>query len=119
MFQITPNRRYLATAVYNGILVWNLQQPTEDPGKLLTGHIHVAWVGSIRTLAFNPNARSGRLLASTGYDETLRLWDVGSGALLRTFSDTRRDLFLLCFSGDGRYLAAYGYDGALRLFGIP
>ena len=69
----------------------------------------------VRAVAF---ARDGGILASTGSDGTIRLWDVASWherEVLRGHADT---VHALAFSPDGRMLASAGNDGDIRLWDL-
>lgn len=71
--------------------------------------------GNITDIAFSPY---GYLLATSGYDQTIRFWDASSGQLLLTLSDHTCQVTDIAFSPDGRYLASTSCDGTLRLWGI-
>ena len=72
--------------------------------------------GNISDIAFSPH---GHLLASAGYDETLRFWDAARGQLLLTILEHNASITAIVFSADGRYLASTSHDGTLRLWGLP
>src|SRR5262245_50936108 len=66
---------------------------------LQTGHTDGA-----QAVAFSPD---GKLLASGGFDNTIKLWEVGTGRMLRTLVCKVKSI---AFSPDGRTLAsASGY----------
>lgn len=67
---------------------------------LQTGHGH--WV---RALAYSPD---GTLLATGGYDQTIKLWDTRTGELKRTISGQTYSVESLMFTPDGSSLISGG-----------
>lgn len=63
----------------------------------LRGHTDV-----VVALAFAPN---GKVLATVSRDKSLRLWDLTTGATLRTVKLPHEQLNAVRFSGDGRWVA--------------
>jgi|GEM_PF-1021532 len=66
-----------------------------------TGHS-----GEIASMAISPN---GKMIASGGADQTLRLWDIETGKELHVFSGHKTRIGSLAFSPDGKILAAEAY----------
>jgi WD40 repeat protein len=84
----------------------------------LVGHTVLfgeGFTGLAESLAFNWD---GSILASAGYDNSIRLWDVSAGKLLMTLPPHIL-LTDVNFSPDGRYVASSSWDGTIRLWGIP
>lgn len=70
--------------------------------------------GNVTTLAFSPD---GKILASGGWDDMVRLWDVDSGKEVRKMLAHQAMVARLVFSADGKTLASRGgIDGILRLW---
>ena len=83
----------------------------------LAGHQHDANSEQIMisALAFSPD---GRLLASSSYDKTIRLWDVASGKELVALPTHGQGAADVAFSPDGRWLATSDLDGSLQLWSV-
>lgn len=60
------------------------------------------------SVAFSPDGRS--LMSFARYEGTLRVWDVRTGDLLKTFKDRRVQANSAAFSPDGQILALGGHE---------
>ncbi|MEJ2749003.1 MAG: hypothetical protein P8183_14025, partial [Anaerolineae bacterium] len=73
---------------------------------------HTDWV---RDVAFNAD---GSLLATTGLDTAVKIWDAQSGQEIQTFHDSERPLNSLAFSPSQPHLAAAGDAGAIYVWNV-
>ena len=78
--------------------------------RILIGH-----TGAVCGVAFSPKRT---LLATAGYDESVRLWDPATGAAVRILSGHAGAVFKVAFSPDGTLLATAGYDQSVRLWDV-
>ncbi|QEH37228.1 Serine/threonine-protein kinase PrkC [Aquisphaera giovannonii] len=85
---------------------------TGSPLRTLSGH-----VGSIHALAYT---RKGDRLISAGSDGLIRVWDHGSGRLVRTLNVTEAGgpVHALAVSPDGRILASAGAGKVIELWDL-
>lgn len=70
---------------------------------------------SFTSIAFSAD---GRLLASSGSDKTIRIWNVSSGNELKTFAGTAAQINSLALSPDSRLLVSASDDGATRILDL-
>jgi len=106
-----------ATLVLEGNIItdhalWGVFLPS--PECLLTSALS-GHTGSVYSVAFSPD---GRLLASGSSDWTIRLWDVGTGQVVRTLSRHTDSVYSVAFSPDGRLLASGSWDRTIRLWDV-
>jgi WD40 repeat protein len=117
-YTLSPDDRYLAMGCdIPSLPVWEL--PPARLSSNFTAHRGVSgegFYGNILQVDFSP---FGYLLASSGYDATIRFWDVKAGRLLLTLANHKKSVFAIALSPDGQYLASASDDGTLRLWGLP
>jgi serine/threonine protein kinase len=80
-------------------------------GGWLSGHSE--WISSV---TFSPD---GQTLASGSGDETIKLWDIGTGKELRTLKEHSDEIFSVVFSPDGQTLATGSKDKTIKLWQVP
>jgi len=96
------------------VLAWaSLGAAHAQDGASLTIFPQLGHSSIVSSVAFAPD---GKVLASGGFDDVIKLWDVGSGRELRTLSAHQARVLSVAFSPDGKVLASGGADGAIRLW---
>jgi WD40 repeat protein len=66
-------------------------------------------------LAFSPD---GTLLASASWDQTIKLWEMASGAVRQTLVGHTDRVQTVTWSPDGRTLASAGFDHTIWLWDV-
>ena len=70
---------------------------------------------AVNAVALSPD---GRQAVSASQDNLLRLWDISTGLLLRTFDTQTGGTDSVAFSPDGRRILAGGNDARLRIWDV-
>src|SRR5258705_9805119 len=76
--------------------------------RVLEGHISGCY-----SIAFSPD---GGQLVSGSSDDTVRLWDISTGALLQVIKGHSSSVQSVTYSPDGRYIASGSHDGTVRIW---
>lgn len=115
--------RLQAVAAFDGLayVLQAINEPGEEPNFSsvlgLTGH-----EGNVTGVAFN---EQGTILATSGFDGTVRLWNIVLGEELGDLSSSQEISILtdqsfplegVDFHPDGRYVVTAGEDGMVRVF---
>lgn len=75
--------------------------------------VHVRAGQYVYSVAFSPDSK---YLVSGSTDETLQLWEVESGHLIRTFRGHEESVSSVAFGLDGRYIVSGSLDNTLKLW---
>lgn len=103
----TPNREWLLGRDYSMLRLWNLA--TGVNRAIGPDNSYVTAV------AFSPD---GRMIAATGLDNTVGLWDVASGAKRATLVGHQSNVLTMAFSPNGKTLATGSNDCTVRLWNV-
>jgi WD40 repeat protein len=82
--------------IASGEKLWTIEQP-----------------GGIESATFSPD---GRTILAAGRDDVGRLWDAGSGTLVREFHGHTNTIWDAVFSADGRFVLTASADKSARLW---
>ena len=77
--------------------------------------LNTAHTSSIESVAFSPN---GLMALSGSADHTLKLWDLRSSRVLRTFVGHSSNIQTVAFSPDGQTALSGAYDGSMKLWDV-
>ena len=110
--QYSPDGTYLAVATSIGIWLYDtttyqVEHSQNGEVDLFTGH-----TGSVLSIAFSPN---GKLLASGGRDNTVRLWNMETDEITKLYGH-RGWIYSVAFRPDGRTLAVGSWDKTVVLW---
>ena len=89
--------------------------PRSGPSNWVCTHTlegHKSWVSAV---AFNPRFA---ILASGSLDDTVNLWDINTGNLMRSLTGHQRGINGLSFSPKGQVLASCSDDDTIRIWNV-
>jgi WD40 repeat protein/energy-coupling factor transporter ATP-binding protein EcfA2 len=116
-----------STLRHDGVL-WSMRW-SPDGQRIVTASEHSAWVWDVTSRPVlhhelrHPAAvsvvrwsRDGTLLATGGYDDTVRIWSAGSGTCVGSLLPHGDRVTSVAWSPDGRRLATASRDGFARIW---
>lgn len=119
----SPDGRWLATGSKDEtVKLWEVASGQE--ARTLVGHGtgvyfvmgNVLQIGGVDAVAFSPD---GQWLASGGWDNKIKLWEVATGQEVRTLAGHTDAVRAVAFSPDGRWLASGSLlDGTVKLWEV-
>ncbi|GII95259.1 WD40 repeat domain-containing serine/threonine protein kinase [Sinosporangium siamense] len=113
----SPDGRYLAAGSEDYVSFWDLTKAgdAQKTGRNLTFVNGASVPGTVTSVAFSPD---GKTLATAGFDEPVRLWEIKGGAPVEsTASQAYGDgANVVAFSPDGRFLVSAGADNYVHVW---
>jgi dipeptidyl aminopeptidase/acylaminoacyl peptidase len=70
---------------------------------------------AVSAIAISPN---GKLLASGGWDNTIRIWDLATGKEVQELRGHRKEVECVAFAPDGKTIASGAWDATVRLWDV-
>ena len=105
---LTCQNNTIATGLHNEIAISDAF--TGSQTSVLSGH-----TGWVQSLAFSSDET---LLASGSRDKTIKLWDVQTYGVIKTFYGHTGPVDSVCISADNTMIASGSRDGSIRLWDI-
>jgi serine/threonine protein kinase len=89
--------------------------PPTNPTPWICLHTLAGHSNAIATIAIHPNGRS---VASGGYDTSIKIWHVGTGALISSLSGHHQPVMCLAFSREGSQLISGSVDDTIKVWNL-
>lgn len=100
--------------------IWDIHTGADAENFCRTIPAHQGWVRSVAVSArdASQDIPQGTLIATASFDQTVKLWDLETGACLRTFQGHIAPVVGVAISPDGTTIASASYDQTVKLWDI-
>ncbi len=106
---MTQNIRIICLLVLSCTsLLLAAQDTLSRPSMTLKGHVE-----DIEVITYSPD---GKLIASGGWDRTIRIWDAKTGAEVKNFRAHDASVSCLAYSRDSKYIISGSRDNSVKIW---
>jgi len=114
----TSARRSVVLVVWAALVVLPTV-PAQEKSATEIVHTFKGHTEPVYSVAFTPD---GKFLATGSFDNTIKLWEVGSGKEFKTYGGPQghqKMVMCVAVSPDGQFLASGSIDNTLKIWDVP